>query len=217
MGKNKAFHVCGLQSADQRLWERMTSTQIQLHPRRKDNAGPPWVRLRFKTWERQWQHHRTQIPDVLKELLVTSNQTLTNYRMFVSPNTVSHSWGQNYQHYISLYTNYTTKMSQKADLNPPVFQFLLCLFGCAKAVDEHSAIDVIDQKAPAKGGSLFQIIRGKELLIRSSRISSKWPFAQCLKSILKKLKKLEANSTKVDHLRMERSGPQLLGENFFNS
>ena len=51
MGKNKAFHVCGLQSADQKLWERMTSTQIQLHPRRKDNAGPPWVRLHFKTWE----------------------------------------------------------------------------------------------------------------------------------------------------------------------
>ena len=38
----------------------------------------------------------------------------------------------------------SAKMSQKADLNPPVFQFLLCLFGCAKAVDEHSAIEAAD-------------------------------------------------------------------------
>ena len=107
-------------------------------------------------------------------------------------------------------------MSQKADLNPPVLQFLLCLLGCAKAVDEHSAIDVIDQKAPAKGGSLFQIIRGKELLIRTKDFKQV-TICPVPEEHFKEVEEIRSEFNKSRPSTHGKVRTSALGENFFNS
>ena len=84
MGECEAFQICTPFSAGKTM-VRITSTQIQMDSWEKDNAGPPWVGHHFKTWERQWQNHRTQILDVLKEFLVASGWALSHCKMFVSP------------------------------------------------------------------------------------------------------------------------------------
>ena len=55
-GRRKAAWESTKPSTYRRMWSficrsqimRMTSTQIQLHSRKKDDAGPPWVRLHFR-------------------------------------------------------------------------------------------------------------------------------------------------------------------------